>query len=96
MQEIETLTVREYTLLMKAHRFHRVDREHDMHMEAWLHRAAGATKQVGQKEVGLYKKFKDFFDYEARVKEIEAPKKPKLSKEHKRMARLAAKANSVN
>lgn len=80
---------------MKAQRLKRVDKEYDMHMEAWLHRAAGATKQVGQKEVGLYKKFKDFFDYEARIKEVEAPKKPKLSKAQKHMAQLAAKANSA-
>lgn len=82
-------------MLMKAQRLQRVDKEHDMHMAAWLHRAAGATKQVGQKEVGMYKKFNDFFDYEARIKEVVAPKKPKLSKAHKRMAQLAAKANSV-
>lgn len=79
---------------MKAHRLKRVDLEHDMHMAAWLNRAAAATKQVGQKEVGVYKSFKEFFDYEARLKEVEAPKKAKLSKEQKRLAQIAAQVNA--
>lgn len=90
---MEVLTLKEYFLLMRAYRLRKVDQEYDMHLNAWLHRAAGATKMIGQKEVSAYKKFKDFFDYEARLKEVEGPKKKKISNQNKRLAHLAAKAN---
>lgn len=94
LEEVETLTLYEYQLLMKAHRLKQVDQQHHMHQQAWLNRAAGATKQVGQKEVGVYKTYKEFFDYEAQLKQVDAPKKSRLSKEQKRLAKIAAQANS--
>lgn len=48
----------------------------------------------GKNQVSLYKDFKDFFDYEKRIADVEKPKAKPLNEEHKRLARLAAKINS--
>lgn len=88
------LTLPEYALLMKAHRLKRIDKEHDMHLQAWVNQSAKAMKEVGKKQVPVYKSFKEFFDYEKRLAEIEKPKKAKLTRNQKRMAELAAKVNA--
>lgn len=94
LEQAEDLSLYEYRLLMKAHHLKQVDEQHRLHKAAWLHRAASATKEVGKKEVPVHKTFKDFFDYEARLKEVEGPKKARLSPQQKRMAELAAKVNA--
>jgi len=78
---------------MKAYRLQQIDREFDMHLQAWHNHRVTATKQVGDKVVSVYKSFKDFFDYEARLNEVLKPKS-KLTPKMRNMARIAAKINS--
>lgn len=87
------MTLPEYSYQMKAYALSRVDKEHDMHLQAWLNDNVRATKSKGKETVRVYKSFKDFFDYEKRIIEIEKPKAEKLNTQHKRMAQLAARLN---
>lgn len=88
------MTFGEYLYRLRAHRLSRVDAEYDMHLSAWLNHQAGAKKMQGKKTISAFKSFKDFFDYEKRLKDIDKPEVKGLSDQHKRMARLAAQVNS--
>ena len=72
--EVDRLTLPEYLLLMKSVRYKQVDTERNLHLQAWLTFAAKATKKKGQP---VYKKFEKFYDYNARLREIEAGKSKK-------------------
>lgn len=87
------MSLPEYLYRMKAHSLSRVDKEYDMHLQAWLSRDIKATKKQGDKEVYVYKSFKDFFDYEKAVESIDKPEAKQLNSKHKRMAQIAAKIN---
>lgn len=78
---------------MKAHSLSRVDKEYDMHLQAWLNEQVGATKAKGKDAVRVYKSFNDFFDFKKRIEEIEKPKAEQLNTQHKRMAQIAAELN---
>ena len=82
----------EYQLRMKAHQLSRVDREYELHLQAWLNQQAQATKSKGKKPVSVFGTFNDFFNYEERVNEIVKPK-PKEVKRSKTEL-LLLKANS--
>lgn len=83
---------------MKAFNFARIDKEYDMHLQAWLNHQATATKTTGtgksQKTESIYNGFKDFFDYEKKLKEVEKPKSRGLSEKEKQMAKAAAILNA--
>lgn len=87
------MSIVEYLHRIKAHRLKRVDIEYDMHLSAWLNERVGAMKEQGKKQVPVFKKFVDFFDYAKRVNEINGTKDNKISDQHKRMAQLAMMAN---
>lgn len=70
-EEIDRLTIPEYQLMCKAYELAEVDRANERHQLAWLTVSAGATKKDGRP---VYKKFKDFFDYERELKRLERPK----------------------
>ena len=53
---------------MKAAALRRIDREFEIYLQAWTNQQAKATRNNGK--TPRYKTFKDFFDYEARVREI--------------------------
>lgn len=78
---------------MKAYRLARVDKEYDMHLQAWLNHAVTATKEKGNKHVPAYKSFKDFYDYEKELKKIEQPKQSIITPHQRKMAKLAAMVN---
>lgn len=87
------MTFPEYLYRMKAHSLSRVDKEYDLHLQAWLNEQVGATKKQGKNSVPLYKNFKDFFDYNKAIETIKGAESSSLSDEHKRMARIAANLN---
>lgn len=95
MQEVECMTLREYLFRMKAHSLKRVDKEYDMHLNAWLHVQANSTEQKGKKTVPKYKTFKDFFDYTKRIESIEGEnQESNLTERQREMAKIASKINS--
>ncbi|AAL97865.1 hypothetical protein [Streptococcus pyogenes] len=74
INEIGRLTLYEYDLLMTGKALAAVDESHKAHKQAWINYQVTATKLVGgkknKKEVPVYKKFKDFFDYEEEIRKI--------------------------
>lgn len=76
IDQIDRLTIPEYELLMKATQLKEIDRSRDRHLLAWLTVSAGATKKDGKP---VYKKFKDFFDYETALGKLQ-PKPNKFSR----------------
>ena len=58
------MTLFEHRIRMKAYQLSDIDRERDMHWQAWLNWQVQATKRSGKKIVPIYKNFKQFFDYE--------------------------------
>lgn len=69
--DIERMTLYEYDIRMKAFRLQQIDREFDIHLQAWTNWNVQATKKQGKgKCVPVYKTFKQFFDYEQRVEDV--------------------------
>ncbi|MBM7542356.1 hypothetical protein [Amphibacillus cookii] len=89
------MTLYEYKMRMRAFRLQRIDDEYDMHLQAWLHQQVKATKEKGKRQVPVFQSFKQFYDYDKRIKEIERPiqKKVSLSTKQKNMAKAAYVAN---
>lgn len=86
------MTLPEYLYKFQAYRLKQIDKQYDMHLQAWLHVQANSTKTQGEKQVPVFKKFNEFFDYEKRINEIMKPKA--LSTDQKRLAQIAARINS--
>lgn len=78
---------------MKAFNLARIDKEHDMHLQAWLNHAVTSTKEKNKKTVPVYKTFDEFFDYKKRLSEVEGKKNSRLTPQQKKMAQIAAKVN---
>lgn len=66
--EVDRLTFPEYYLLMEAARLKNVDMTYREHLQAWLNFVVKARK--GKQGKPVYKKFKQFFDYEAEIEKI--------------------------
>lgn len=63
--EIDRMTLYEYEMRMKAFELRRVDREYEIHLQAWSNWNVQATKRSGKKKrVPVFKFFRQFFDYE--------------------------------
>lgn len=68
-REINKVTLFEYRLRMQAHRLKQIDKEKDMHWQAWLNWNVQATKKAGKNKLTpVFKTFKQFFDYEKILK----------------------------
>lgn len=61
----------EYDMRMLAYRLREVDRDYVLHYLAWINRDIKAMKSQGKKKrVPVFKKFKQFFDYEKQVSKV--------------------------
>lgn len=82
---------------MRAFNLSRIDKKYDIALQAWMNNQATATKTTGsdknQKTEPIYKEFKDFFDYEKKIQELDGPSRIMTEKEQ-RMARIAASVNA--
>ncbi|MBU5267916.1 hypothetical protein KQI21_14130 [Virgibacillus proomii] len=92
LYQIEILTLREYALRVRAFQLQQIDKEYRMYKQAWLNHQVTLTKEQGKKQVPIYRRFKDFFDYEKHLKEVSKPKI--LNDKMKRLADLAKQVNS--
>ena len=69
--EVDRLTIPEYNLLMEAVQLKQVDIDYRNHLQAYLNFAVKAEKKAGKgKTKPVYKKFKQFYDYEEEVQKI--------------------------
>lgn len=75
---------------MKAYAYQRLDREYEMHKQAWINQQVKATNKKGESK---YKNMKDFFDYEKYLSELDGNKK-RLNDKQSKMAQLAARVNA--
>ena len=80
---MDKLTLREYQTLCRAKNLQLIDEDYRLHKQAWLNIQAGAQKEKGtgkaRRVVPVYKRFRDFYDYEQALIEAGALK-PKPSK----------------
>lgn len=71
---IGRITLNQYRQMMMASKLQNLDDLYKIHLQAWTHQQAKATKEVGagknKRSVPVYKKFEDFFDYEAALEEV--------------------------
>lgn len=70
LYSIKTLSLYEYEARMYAFGLSQMDKEMDMHKMAWINHQATLTKEQGNKVVPVYRNFKQFFDYEKRLREV--------------------------
>ena len=69
--EVDRLTMQEYSLLMEAVKLKEVDQDYRNHLQAFLNFAVKAEKKTGKnKSTPVYKKFKQFFNYEAEIEKV--------------------------
>ncbi len=80
------MTLYEYRMRKKAYRLMQLDREYEIHMQAWANWCVKSMKNVGRnKRVPVYKTFKQFFDYEKYLrKEIGSSREKSAEDEKKR------------
>lgn len=80
-REVDQLTIPQYEILSEAYELRLVDEEKDMHWQAFLNFAVQAKKKVGKhKSRPVYTKFEKFFDYKARLSEVQKKKNKKAEK----------------
>ncbi len=88
-REIDAMTLYEYDLRMRAHRLRGIDKEYEVHLQAWANHTVQATRRQGKdKVVPIYKTFKQFFDYEKYVKEATGVSKSRVQEERLRKVAL--------
>ena len=80
-EEVDRLTIPQYELLMEAVQLKQFDTDYRNHLQAYLNFVVQARKESGKKSTPVYKKFRQFYDYE---KEIE-----KVTKKGKGKSRLS-------
>lgn len=69
--EVDRLTIPEYNLLMEAVQLKQVDADYRNHLQAFLNFAVKAEKKAGKgKTKPVYRKFKQFYNYEDEVQKI--------------------------
>lgn len=69
--EIGRMTLYEYDMRMTAYQLKRVDREYELHLQAWLNWNVQATKKKGKhKRAPVFKSFRQFFDYRKRIRDV--------------------------
>jgi len=71
IRDFEKLTIPEYELLMEGAAYRKVDMEYWANRVAWLTMVAKSKKKSGKKFVVVYKKFRQLFNIDAAVRELE-------------------------
>lgn len=95
--DVYALDLHDYVLMMRGHRLRELDRQYEMHWQAWLNQSAQATKEKGKKHVPVFDSFKQFFDYE-KERDIllgRIDKEP-IKKNKLRTADIAMRANMID
>lgn len=93
MTVIKRMTLVEYHLRMEAYLLQKVDREYELHLQAWLNNQVKAEKKSGKSSKPVFKQFDDFFDYEERIAEVQGKKKESIIKDST-LSSLLRKANA--
>ena len=78
--------------MAKAIRMQMLDKERDIHAQAWLNQQAKATKQRGKKTVPYFRSFDEFFSYP----EEDSPEKQQKAQEQDALKAMVLRANTSN
>lgn len=71
LAEIARMTLYEYEMRMTAYQLKQVDREYEIHLQAWANWNVQAMKSQGKrKKVPVFKTFRQFFDYEQCIHDV--------------------------
>lgn len=68
IEEIKATTLADFEVMLKAYSFNQVDKRYIASLIAWQSALAKSNDKKGKP---VYKKFKDLFDYEKELKQIE-------------------------
>ena len=75
LEQVNNITPYEYRLLMKSKELQIVDKQYEIHLQAYLNMTAQARKQVGKKQRMVYTRFDKFFDYQKQLDKVMGIKK---------------------
>lgn len=79
--QVDRLTIAQYEVMMEALELRMLDQDLHEHRQAFLNFAVQAEKKAGKgKTRPVYRKFRQFFDYDAELKKIKNRKKKKKSR----------------
>lgn len=82
---------------MKAYALKRIDREYEIHLQAYANQSSKAQKKAGKGTKSAYKNFEDFYNYEERINEVLGKKEEKYDiKKDRKVINLVQQANSLN
>jgi hypothetical protein len=90
-KELGRVTLRHYVRLMKAQRLRALDKELEIHLQAWKNREIEATK--GSRYV--FTQFDKFMDFTKRESELLERTPPKSQSSGNKLMYLMAKANQT-
>lgn len=76
-EQVDQLTIPQYEIMMEALKYRMIDDEYRAHRQAFLNFAVQAQKKSGKKTVPVYKRFRNFFDYEKELKNVREKKHKK-------------------
>ena len=69
------MTIPEYNLLMEAVQLKEIDKDYRNHLQAFLDFAVKAERKAGKnKSRPVYRKFKQFYNYEAELRKVKTGK----------------------
>lgn len=95
VKDIEQMTVYEFNVRMLSFRLSELDRQQELHMQAWLSQQVQATTGTGKRTKPMYQTFKEFFDYEEQLKIILNEKEEvEISDSKNDLVNLVMQANS--
>lgn len=75
LDQVNNITPYEYRLLMKSKELQIVDKQYEIHLQAYLNMSAQARRRAGKKMKPVYTKFVKFFDYQKQLDRVMGIKK---------------------
>lgn len=75
LEQVDNITPYEYRLLMKSKKLQIVDKQYEIHLQAYLNMSAQARRRAGKKMKPVYTKFDKFFDYQKQLDRVMGIKK---------------------
>lgn len=79
--QVDRLTIAQYEVMMEALELRLLDQDLHEHRQAFLNFAVRAEKKAGKNKMKpVYRKFRQFFDYDKELEKIKTRKKKKKSR----------------
>lgn len=88
------MTLKEYEIKAEVQPYKELEKQRNMHWQAYLNQSVTATEERNGKMYSKYPEFKDFFDYEDRLKELDGTNVEEEERELTKVERLMLQVNS--